>query len=282
MGSAAPKVAIITGGASGMGFAVASALAAQGDWDLHLLDLNAERGHEAAQSMVCATFHPVNVTRYAELAAAFKAAFLRHRRIDFVFANAGIVDSGAYYAVQQTGDEPPPEPSSAVVDIDLTSVINTSYLAQHYFRQTPRSAQGPRSLVITASCGGFYACPVQPIYGAAKHGAVGWARNIAGRSWREDGVRVNAICPGTVRTNLLSDEAWKTFPEEYFTPVEKVAEVVMMFLKGSGEGWERRQAMVGQTVEISGRKHYFRKQYEFCDEAMEAVMGSTEVDEFVQ
>ncbi|TKA75930.1 hypothetical protein B0A55_05870 [Friedmanniomyces simplex] len=165
------RVAIITGGASGMGFAVASALAAQGDWDLHLLDLNAERGHEAAQSLRYATFHPVNVTKYAELAAAFKAAFLRHRRIDFVFANAGIVDSGAYYAVQQTGDEPPPEPSSAVVDIDLTSVINTSYLAQHYFRQTPRSAQGPRSLVITASCGGFYACPVQPIYGAAKHGA---------------------------------------------------------------------------------------------------------------
>ncbi|KAK5676653.1 hypothetical protein LTS10_010954 [Elasticomyces elasticus] len=276
MGSAPPKVGIITGGASGMGYAVASALASQGDWNLHLLDMNAERGQEAAESLKSATFHRVNVTKYSELAAAFKSAFIQHRRIDFVFANAGIVDSGAYYATHDTGDDPPPEPSSAVVDIDLTSVINTSYLAQHYFRQTPRSVGGPRSLVITASCGGFYACPVQPVYGAAKHGVVGWARNIAGRAWREDGVKVNAICPGTVRTNLLSDEAWKTFPEEYFTPVEKVVEVVMMLMEDSDK------PMVGQTVEISGRKHYFRRQYEFCDEAMETVMGSTDVDEYAR
>jgi hypothetical protein len=82
-----------------------------------------------------------------------------------------------------------------------------------------------------------------------------------------------AICPGTVRTNLLSDEVWKTFPEQYFIPIEKVVEVVLMILDDDRRG---KDAVVGQTVEISGKNHYFRTQYDFCDEPMAAVMKSTD------
>lgn len=80
------KVGLITGGASGMGYAVAKALAAKGDWELNLLDMHAERGAEAAKDLD-AVFHQVNVTDYSSLAGAFKAVFTRHRRLDFVFAN---------------------------------------------------------------------------------------------------------------------------------------------------------------------------------------------------
>jgi len=290
MNAAAQKVAIITGGASGMGFAVASALASRGNWELHLVDMNTRLGQEATMKLKCATFYDVDVTKYGQLAEAFKITFLKHRRLDFVFANAGIVDRGSYYDFHDTGDNPPPEPNGVVVDVDLTSVINTSYLAQHYFRQSPNDKEGPRSLIITASCGGFYACPVQPVYGAAKHGVIGWVRNIAGRAYRDDGVRVNAICPGTVRTNLLPQEAWKTFAEEYFTPLHKIVEVVMMLLDDKATDAlpsaarlkGRSQPTIGQTVEISGKSHYFRTQYAFCDDAMAAVMGATEADEFTK
>lgn len=183
-----------------------------------------------------------------------------------------------------------------VMDINVMGVIYTSQLAQHYMRQSPKDALGPRTLLITASCGGFYPVAASPVYAASKHAMIGWTRSIAGRLWKEDGIRVNvsesklrcvsqadnllyqAICPGTVRTNLLSDDGWSKFPPEYFTPIEKVVEVVLMLVDNekTTDGDNSGKPMVGQTVEISGKNHYFRTAYEFCDEPMAAVMKSTE------
>jgi NAD(P)-dependent dehydrogenase (short-subunit alcohol dehydrogenase family) len=53
-------------------------------------------------------------------------------------------------------------------------------------------------------------------------------RSIAKAFYFNDRVRVNTINPGTVKTNLLDQEAWKQFPDSYFTPVEKIVEVVLM------------------------------------------------------
>ncbi|KAK5157958.1 hypothetical protein LTS14_003881 [Recurvomyces mirabilis] len=282
--SSAPKVALVTGGASGMGYAVAAALSTSKtyNWSIHILDLNPDRGAIAAKELgPKITFHPVNQT------------YRQHKRLDFVFANAGILDAAEFYDRHDdennaSSDEPPPAPKTGVIDIDLTSVITTTHLALHYFRLTPHSPSihppSPRSLIITASCGGFYACPLQPLYGAAKHGTIGWTRNIASRFYRDDGIRVNAICPSAVKTNLLPEAAWRTFPEEFFTPLGKVVEVVEMLLIGHGrdeEGTERER-LVGETVEISGGRHYFRGQQGYCDEAMGAMMGATGKDEFAK
>ena len=78
-----------------------------------------------------------------------------------------------------------------VLDINVMGVVHTSYLAQHYMRQSPADGPGPRSLLITASCGGFYPVPASPVYGASKHAMIGWTRSIAGRLWKEDHIRVN-------------------------------------------------------------------------------------------
>jgi NAD(P)-dependent dehydrogenase (short-subunit alcohol dehydrogenase family) len=179
-------VAIITGGASGMGLAVAEALGKHGNWNLHLFDMNEKSGDEAA-SRLGATFHKVDVTDYTSLSQAFKEAFLANRRIDFVFANAGIMERSNFYKAHNTGDEPPPPMTTIVLDINTNAVVQTSYLAQHYFRQTPHDGTSPRSLVITASCGGLYAVPASPVYGASKFAALGWTRNIAGPMWKNDG-----------------------------------------------------------------------------------------------
>ncbi|KAI0189083.1 short-chain dehydrogenase [Xylaria flabelliformis] len=260
------QIAIITGGASGIGFAVCEALASRGDWIVNIFDRNAERGQEAAQK-INAVFHAVDVADYSSLDGAFKDVFKANKRLDFVFANAGIVDDTSFYAVHDAASDPPPFPTG-VIDINLTSVLSTSYLAQHYLRQTPRDDLGPRSIIVTSSCGGIYAAPSSPVYAAAKHGAVGWTRSIAGPLWRKDGIRVNAILPGTVRTSLLPDQIWDMFPAQFYTPMQKIVDTVLMLLdndsvKAGDAG--RHTPFFGQTVEVNCDKHYFRKQDEYCD-----------------
>jgi len=66
------------------------------------------------------------------------------------------------------------------------------------------------------------------MYAGTKSGVVNFMRSIAKAFYFNDRVRVNTINPGTVKTNLLDSEAWKQFPDSYFTPVEKIVEVVLM------------------------------------------------------
>jgi len=137
---------------------------------------------------------------------------------------------------------------------------------------------------MTASCGGFYPSPFSPMYAGAKHAVVGFMRSIAKAFYFNDRIRVNCICPGTVRTNLLDSEAWQQFPDSYFTPVEKIVEVVTMLIDGGkmidskgvvveeGKDWMR-------SVEVNGTNHYFREMIPYCDDAMAAVMKSTDISE---
>jgi NAD(P)-dependent dehydrogenase (short-subunit alcohol dehydrogenase family) len=246
--------------------------AARPDWHIVIFDYNEITGTEQASLLGAkVSFQRVDCTSYDSLGQAFKTTFQKHRRIDFVFANAGIGERVNFYAKHDTGEDPPPQPEEwkRIVDICLTGVFSTAYLAQHYFRLSPNSSKGERSIVITASCGALYPSNYSPVYTAAKHGVLGFTRSIAPAMNRLDGIRVNAVLPGTVKTGLLSSDEWSSFPQEYFTPVEKIAEVVAMFVDGKD---------VGKSVECSGRNHYYRGQPEFCDEAMRAVMASTDRD----
>ena len=150
-----------------MGLAVAKALSERGAWHLHLLDLNDERGKQAAKDVPKSTFHKVNISDYEAFATVFQKVFDTEGRLDFVFANAGIVERFNFYDAHPDG-KPPPAPDQTVIDINLKAVINTSWLAQHYFRQSTQSEN--KNLVMTASVGGLYRCQVSPSYCAAKHG----------------------------------------------------------------------------------------------------------------
>jgi NAD(P)-dependent dehydrogenase (short-subunit alcohol dehydrogenase family) len=261
-----------------MGLAVARALSDRGGWHLHLLDLNAERGERAAKELSNAKFHKANVTDYDNLANIFQSVLDTEGRLDFVFANAGIVERYSFFESHPAG-KPPPPPDLTVVDINLTSVINTSWLAQHYFRQSKQSEN--KNLVMTASCGGFYRAPASPSYCAAKHGVVGLMRSIAGHFYQADGIRVNAICPSTVRTNLLDSSAWDAFGQDNkFVPLEKIASTVLMLIDGKDVGGktvgdgkqlvngENKGKLNGEAVELSATNHYYRDQIDFCDANM--------------
>lgn len=264
-----------------MGLAVAEGLLKRGNWSLHLLDVNAERGNEVVTRLGKATtFHKVDVTSYDSLASIFDAVFKKEGKLNFVFANAGIVERWNFYATNT--QTPPPQPDLLSIDINLKAVINTTYLAQHYFRLAPKGEA--KSLVMTASTGGLYKAPFCSVYTAAKHGVVGLMRSIADHFWMHDGIRVNAICPSTVKTNLLDSSGWSAFPDEYFTPIEKVVETVLMLVDG-GNWVDTKGVKVpkeknfGRAVEISQTNHYFREQVPFSDDVLRIVMGATDVNE---
>jgi hypothetical protein len=105
-------------------------------------------------------------------------------------------------------------------------------------------------------------------------------------------IRVNCICPGIVKINLLTSAEWANFLVEYFTPVDKIGEVVLMLLDGRDDGNGAvgrkveegsveallRKGMNGRAVEVSGRRDYYRKMVKFADEAMRSVIGATNIE----
>lgn len=212
--------------ASGFGLATATALAKRGGWSLHLLDLNQERG-EAAAKEVGAKFYNVDVAVYSAQAKAFHTIFESEGRLDFVFANAGIVDKWNFY--QRNEQSPPPDPDQVSIDIDLKGVVSSAYLAQHYFRLSKQSyGTGEQALVMTASQCSFYPALFSPMYTAAKHGILGFARAIAKPFYVYDKIRVNTVCPGMSRTNILDAAQWDAFPQNFITPIETVVRAVLM------------------------------------------------------
>ena len=278
------KVALITGGASGMGLKVAEALSSRTheEWDLHIIDLNAEAGKKATANLKNAHFHQTNVTDYQSLVSAFEATFNTAERLDFVYANAGIVERDNFYEKHDLDAGPPPPPNQLSIDINFKAVVNTSHLALHYFRKAIAKHGKDKIdpvLVMTASCGGLYPSEFCPMYSGAKAAVVHFNRAIT-VAYHYEGIRTFATCPGTIRTGLLNPDEWKSFPEQYFTPIETLVDAVLKVVDGGdvedGKGKKvKAEDKWGLTVEVNGDKFYFRDPVPFCDENMEAMMKHT-------
>ncbi|EMD95697.1 hypothetical protein COCC4DRAFT_35482 [Bipolaris maydis ATCC 48331] len=278
------KVALITGGASGIGFATAKALSDHPSetWAIHIVDQNAAAGKKAASELKNAFFHQADVTSYQSLTSAFEVTWSNAERLDFVFANAGIVERDNFYAKHDLNGPPPPPPNKFSADINYKAVVDTSYLALHYFRKTKAKNGGDGFdpvLIMTASCGGLYPSEFCPIYSGSKAGLILFNRAIA-VAYHNESIRTSTICPGTIKTALMSEEEWKYFPVEYFTPVETVSDTVMKLVEGAemkdAKGVKKSKNEIwGLTVEINGRNSYFRDGPEYCDDNMKEMMTNT-------
>ncbi|KAI2465875.1 15-hydroxyprostaglandin dehydrogenase [Annulohypoxylon bovei var. microspora] len=257
------KVAIITGGASGLGLAVAEVFSQKG-WRVHIFDLN-------EVSLSNCIFHKVDVASWESLSSSFDVVFKTEGRLDFVFANAGIMEKGKFFERHEFSSLPPPEPDVSSIDINLKGVIKTSYLAQHYFRANANGAKDC-VLILTSSIAGIYPQAITPLYAAAKAGILNFMRSVAPLFYDEDGIRTYAICPGSVRTNLLPKELWDAYPQEYLTQMDKVTSTLESLVDGAQlqDSWGQKfeKSRIGLVIEIFVDDVYFRGSPDPCNDGM--------------
>src|SRR6185503_11217455 len=177
------KVAVVTGGANGIGLAAARALAAGGA-TVWIFDVEQESSEKAARSLgghACA----VDVTDGASINAAFE----RSGAPDIVVANAGI---GTEAALDSTS----PEIWNRTIAVNLTGVFHTVQAAAARMKPRRRGA-----IVITASTNSYDGEASLIAYNASKAGLLGILHTAANElgPWQ---IRVNAVCPGVIRTRL--------------------------------------------------------------------------------
>ncbi|KAI0172147.1 3-beta-hydroxysteroid dehydrogenase [Hypoxylon sp. FL1284] len=266
------KVAIVTGGASGLGLAVANVLSRKG-WRVHIFDLREASSDNTEASLNNCSFYRVDVASWGSLSSSFDAVFKAEGRLDFVFANAGIMENAKFFE-RHDPSSPPPEPEELSIDVNLKGVMRTSYLAQHYFRA---NADGGKDcvLIMTSSIAGIYPQAITPLYAASKAGMLNFMRSAA-PIFHKDGIRTYAICPGSVRTNLLPKELWDAYPQEYLTRMEKVTSTVESLVDGAAfeSSWGQKfdRSVVGLAVEVFVDDVYFREQPEPCNDGMRFIL----------
>ena len=219
MGQLEGKVAAVTGSGSGIGEAVAMALAREGARVI-VAEINPESGQATVEEIGRqggeATFVKTDVTREADAEALVKAAVSTYGRLDCAVNNAGIEGESAFTA------DCTPENFERVLSINLMGV----FLGLRH--QIPQMlSQGGGSIVNVASTMGLVATPDVPAYVASKHAVIGLTKSTALGTVQE-GVRVNAVCPGNTDTPLIKAWAGRN-PEGYewlmgMTPAGRFAE----------------------------------------------------------
>lgn len=189
----ASKVAFITGGASGIGRALAEELAGQGV-EVVLADRQIEVAEEVAASIRqaggAATAVELDVRDLGQFQRAADETVARTGRIDYLFNNAGIGVGGdmARYEQRDWDD---------VFDVNLRGVAHG---IQAVYPLMCR--QGSGHIVNTASMAGLLPAPHTGSYCATKHAVVGLSKALRIEA-KEHGVRVSVLCPGVIRTPIL-------------------------------------------------------------------------------
>ncbi len=191
------KVAVVTGGCSGIGLATVERFVEEGA-RVVIGDIDTQRGHEVVERLggsEVATFVQVDVTDKEQVDALFRTAKETYGSVDIAFNNAGIS---------------PPEDDSIltteleawqrVQEVNLTSVYLCCKAALPYMLE-----QGRGSIINTASFVAVMGAATSQIsYSASKGGVLSMSREL-GVQFAREGVRVNALCPGPVNTPLLQE-----------------------------------------------------------------------------
>lgn len=188
------KVAIITGAGSGFGAATATLFAREGA-RVVAADLNLDTARETVSTIETeggtAIAVEVDVANSDQVQSLVNTAASTYGGIDILFNNAGVYASGKVTELSE-------EDWRKTVDVNLTGVFLASKYAMPYL------VESAGCVLNTGSAGGLIGFPAAVAYGATKGGVVSMTRAMA-VDHAADGVRVNAVCPGTGRTGMTSE-----------------------------------------------------------------------------
>ena len=241
------KVALVTGGASGIGLATARAFAEAGA-AVAIADINEDAARTAADKLVAAGHKAIGircaVENEADAAAMVEQAVSTFGRLDAAFNNAGI-----HVAVAETADVEGSD-FDRIIAINLRGIFTCM---KHELRQMREKGSGV--IVNCSSQSGFVGLPGLGAYTASKHGVIGLTK-AAALEYAPRGIRINCICPGTTETPLVRglveqepgrlDAVIKDIPLGRMGREEEIASAVL-WLCSPGAGF-----MVGQTLMPDG------------------------------
>ncbi|KAI5368361.1 Putative short-chain dehydrogenase/reductase SDR, NAD(P)-binding domain superfamily [Septoria linicola] len=252
-------VALVTGGGSGIGLAVAEHLIQFHGYKVAILDLVEERVKEAAIKLgdnclaLC-----VDITDYQAQAKAFLQTWeWGGCRLDFVFLNAGIGDSDSLYldsSIDPQTDLPLPL-NLRVFDVNLNAVLQGIHLARHFFSDK-NSIKGGR-IVVTASMLGLYPNHSIPMYSSTKHALVGLVRSLA-PVYAKDAITVNALCPALIETNIMAEHVRPMWDRKQLTPLNTALKAMDMVVAD--------KKLTGKTMELSLENVDLKTQPEYSTE----------------
>jgi NAD(P)-dependent dehydrogenase (short-subunit alcohol dehydrogenase family) len=217
------KVAVVTGGANGIGRAVSLGFAKRGA-RVVVVDLDAEAGAAvAAEIGNAAIFRQADVTRSVDVQGYVEAAIDAFGAIDCFHNNAGI----------EGRVTPTAEYDEAVFDAVMGVNVKGAFLGlRHVLPVMIRQQRG--AVVNTASIAGLVGTAGMPAYVASKHAVIGLTKVAAGEVGPL-GVRVNAICPGPIATRMVQDIAKQVSPNNPDGVEERYAASIPLRRYGTAE-----------------------------------------------